>query len=186
MPGAAGTNGAAGTPGATGPTGAPGATGATGDNGPAGATGPTGATGPAGTNGLAEYGYIYNLTPEVVAIEADVRFDSNGAATTGVTHAPGAAEIALINAGTYLVTFTTAGTEPSQMALFRNGALVPGTIYSSGAGTQQNNGQVIALFNAGDILILKNHTSAAAVGLASVIGGTQPNVNASVVVEKLG
>jgi hypothetical protein len=90
-----------------------------------------------------------------------------------------------VNAGTYMVTFTSSGTEPSQFALFLNGAPVPGAIYGSGAGTQQNNGQVIVMVGAGDVLTVKNHTSAAAVGLASNIGGTQQNTNASVAIEKL-
>ena len=77
------------------------------------------------------------------------------------------------------------GSEPNQFALFRNGAEVPGTVYGSGAGTQQNNGQVILTIAAGDVLTLRNHTSAAAVGLASVVGGTQANVNASIVIKKL-
>ena len=41
------------------------------------------------------------------------------------------------------------------------------------------------LLGAGDVLTVKNHTSAAAVGLASLIGGTQQNTNASVAIEKL-
>ena len=77
------------------------------------------------------------------------------------------------------------GTEPNQFALFLNGTVVPGTVYGSGAGTQQNNGQAIFTIAAGDALTLRNHSSAAAVGLASVVGGTQANVNASVVIKKL-
>ena len=77
------------------------------------------------------------------------------------------------------------GTEPNQFALFLNGSPVPGTVYGSGAGTQQNNGQAIFTIAAGDVLTLRNHSSAAAVGLASLIGGTQANVNASIVIKKL-
>ncbi|MGI8556776.1 MAG: BclA C-terminal domain-containing protein [Solirubrobacteraceae bacterium] len=117
-------------------------------------------------------------------IEGVVNFDSNGL-LLGITHAPGTSTIALVAAGVYKVTFSVSGTEPNQFALFDNAALVPGTIYGSGAGTQQNVGQVIAQFSAGDVLTLVNHSSASAVGLASVIGGTQANVNASVTIEKL-
>lgn len=76
-------------------------------------------------------------------------------------------------------------TEPNQFALFLNGVEVPGTVYGSGAGTQQNSGQAIFEIDAGDTLTLRNHTSAAAVGLASVIGGTEANVNASISILKL-
>ncbi len=186
-PGGIGAAGAAGTPGASGAVGAAGPkgdAGAAGAQGPAGPTGPTGAAGATGT-GLSAYAYVYNLTPETIAVEADVPFDSNGVITPGFTHAPGAAEIGIVSAGTYQVTFGSSGTEPSQFALFLNGAPVPGATYGSGAGTQQNNGQVIVMAGAGDVLTVKNHSSAAAVGLASDIGGTQQNTNASVLIERL-
>jgi hypothetical protein len=60
-----------------------------------------------------------------------------------------------------------------------------GTIYGSGAGTQQNTGQAIFTLAAGDVLTVRNHSSAAAVTLQTLAGGTQSNANASVV-EKLG
>ncbi|MFT8318805.1 MAG: collagen-like protein, partial [Sporolactobacillus sp.] len=179
--------------GATGPTGDTGATGPIGATGPAGptgdigATGPTGATGATGATGggLSEYGYIYNLAAQVVAIEADVLFSTNGVITPGITHAPGTSLIAITTPGDYEVTFSVSGVEPNQFALFLNGALVPGTIYGSGAGTQQNNGQVILTIASGDALTLRNHSSAAAVTLQTLAGGTQTNVNASVVLKKL-
>ena len=87
----------------------------------------------------------------------------------------------------YKVTYSVSGTQPSQFALFVNGILVEGSDYGSGAGTQQNNGQVIVGINAGDVLTLRNHSSAAAVSLAAAppIGGTAAAVNASILLEKL-
>ena len=111
-------------------------------------------------------------------------FDSNGFLTSGITHAPGASSINVV-AGVYKVTFSVSGTEPSQFALFVNGVAVPGAVYGSGAGTQQNTGQAILTMGSGDALTLVNHSSAAAVGLASLIGGTQNAVNASILIEKL-
>jgi len=134
---------------------------------------------------LAQYAYIYNLSPEVVPVESAITFDTNGVMTAGITHTPSSAGITLVNAGTYKVTFSVSGTEANQVALFVNGTVVDGSIYGSGAGTQQNTGQVLIVASAGDVLTLKNHTSAAAFGLASDIGGTQANVNASVAIEKL-
>ena len=81
--------------------------------------------------------------------------------------------------------FSVAGTEPNQFALFDNGVEVPGTLYASGAGTQQTIGQAIIAVAEGDVLSLRNHTSAAAVTLASPIGGTGNSVNASIVLERL-
>jgi hypothetical protein len=180
--GATGATGIAGPPGTAGADGPPGATGAAGVTGAAGATG---ATGPAGSSAPARYAYVYNVLAKTIAVEADVTFDSNGPLSAGITHAPGTAEIAFTSPGAYKVTFSVSGTEPSQMALFLNGALVGGTLYGSGAGTQQNTGQAIVTIAAGDLLTVRNHTSSAAVGLASNIGGTQANVNASVLIEQL-
>jgi hypothetical protein len=158
--GRVGAVGSAGSVGAAGTVGVAGAIGAIGATGPAGATG---ATGPAG--GIAEFGYVYNLAGRVVPIEADVIFDTNGILTPGITHAPGTTQITVTNAGNYEVTFSVSGVEPGQFALFLNGALVPGTIYGSGAGTQQNSGQAIIAMASGDVLTLRNHSSAAAVTL---------------------
>jgi hypothetical protein len=134
---------------------------------------------------LSQYGYIYNFTPQTVAIEAPVLFDSNGVITPGILHTPGTSTIQVVEQGDYEVTFSVSGTEPNQFALFLNGAPLPETVYGSGAGTQQNNGQAILTLAAGDVLTLHNHSSAAAVGLASLVGGTQANVNASIVIKKL-
>ncbi|GKV68952.1 hypothetical protein NCCP2716_14500 [Sporosarcina sp. NCCP-2716] len=135
--------------------------------------------------GLCEYAYVYNLTPQTVAIGADVIFDSNGIMTPGITHIPGTSQITVLISGDYEVTFSVSGTEPNQFTLFKNGLPVAGTTYGSGAGTQQNNGQAIISVIANDILTLRNYSSAAAVGLASVIGGTQANVNASILIKML-
>jgi hypothetical protein len=183
--GTAGSTGAPGPQGAAGPTGASGTRGDDGASGPTGSTGATGDTGPAGTNGLAEVGYVYNLTAETVAIETDIPFDSNGPMTAGIIHDPGSSQITLVNAGTYKVSFSVSGTEPNQMAVFIDGDVVAGSTYGSGAGTQQNNGQATVVVADGDVLTIRNHSSGAAVGLASGIGGTLANVNASVSIERV-
>jgi hypothetical protein len=194
LPGEAGATGPAGPTGPTGdrgPQGQTGQTGSTGQTGPTGSTGQTGPqgsvgpTGPAGTNGLAEYGYVFNLLGQTVAIEADIPFDSNGLLTAGITHAPGNAGIAVVGAGIYKIDFSVSGTEPSQFAVFVNGAVAPGSTYGSGAGTQQSTGQVILALGAGDVVTIRNHSSAAAVTLQTLAGGTQVNVNASVAILKL-
>jgi hypothetical protein len=122
----------------------------------------------------------------VVALEADVIFDGNGVKTPGITHAPGTTQIAVTTPGDYKVSFSVSGVEPSQMALFLNGSPLTDTVYGSGAGTQQDDGQTIVSLAAGDVLTLRNHTSSAAVTLQTLAGGTQTNVNASVVIERLG
>ncbi|MEK5070485.1 BclA C-terminal domain-containing protein [Sporosarcina sp. FSL K6-1508] len=154
--------------------------------GPFRATGPAGSSSTPGTTcGLCEYGYIYNLSPQTVPIEADVLFDSNGLMTPGIVHILGTSQIIVNVSGDYEVTFSVSGVEPNQFALFLNGAPITGTVYGSGAGTQQNNGQAIISIAAGDALTLRNHSSAAAVTLQTLAGGTQTNVNASIVIKML-
>jgi hypothetical protein len=198
--GIAGTNGLQGIEGAIGPTGLVGATGgsgtagaqgvqgvpgATGSIGMTGATGASGTNGSNGTSGLTTYAYIYNLGAQVVALDAAVTLDTNGLLTPGISHSAGLAPIVVANAGVYDIAFSTAGSEPSQMGIFINGVPAPGTVYASGAGTQQNNGHVLLALSAGDSLTLNNHLSAAAVTLATPIGGTAASVNASMLIKKL-
>jgi hypothetical protein len=121
----------------------------------------------------------------VIALEAPILFDTNGLITPGIIHTPGTASILVVEAGDYEVTFSVSGVEPNQFALFLNGAPVPGTVYGSGAGTQQNTGQVLLTIPAGGVLTLHNHTSAAAVILQTLAGGIQTNVNASIIIKKL-
>jgi hypothetical protein len=104
--------------------------------------------------------------------------------TSGITHLAGS-DITLVGAGTYKIGFSVSTVEPGQMALFVNGIVAPGTIYGSGAGTQQLTGQTIITVAAGAVLTVRNHTSSAAVTLQTLAGGTQTNVNASVTIEKL-
>lgn len=189
--GPAGATGATGSAGATGATGTGGgATGPTGPTGPTGAFGgPTGPTGPTGATGagISDYAYIYNLSARVVALEADVIFDQNGPITPGFSHGTPSSIISINQPGVYKVDFSVSGTEPNQFTLFFNSILVPGTTYGSGAGTQQNTGQVIFVALGAGTLTLKNHSSAAAVTLAAAppIGGTAASVNASISILKL-
>jgi hypothetical protein len=198
--GATGPSGPAGSPGGatgatgpSGPAGSPGgATGATGPSGPAGspggatgATGPSGPAGATGPRGLSEYAYIYNLAGEVVALEADITFSNNGVIVGAITHTPGTSQIVIGTPGDYAVWFNETGGEPNQFTLFQNGAPVAGSTYGSGAGTQPNPGKVIITAAADDVLTVRNHTSAAAVTLQTLAGGTVTNANASVLIEKL-
>jgi hypothetical protein len=183
--GSSGATGSAGPTGLAGPTGTAGLIGPTGPAGPTGTTGTTGASGPTGPVASPSYAYVYNLAAQTVAVEADVLFDHTGP-LLGFTHTAGTSTITVTAAGTYLVDLSASATEVAQFALTVNGVPVPQSTYGSGAGTQQDNGQVILSLAAGDVLTLRNHSSASAITLATVIGGTQANVNASLVIEKLG
>lgn len=186
--GAQGVPGPAGTQGIPGPTGAqgiPGPTGAQGIPGPAGTQGPTGPQGMTGTIGLSEYAYIYNLDAQVVALEAGILFSNNGVMVGTITHAAGTSEIRIGSAGNYAIWFNVSGVEPNQFALCKNGNPVSGSIYGSGAGTQENSGMVIITADAHDVLTVRNHTSTAAVTLQTLDGGTEINSNASILIQKI-
>jgi len=180
--GPTGPAGPSGAPGAAGPSGAPGPSG---PPGPSGSVGPTGSPGADGTNAPSNGAYVYSTGAQVVPIEADVLFDTNGFVTPDLLHAPGTSQIVVAAAGRYDVRFMVASVEPSQFTLFVNGVPVPGSTYGSGAGTQQNSGQVLVELVAGDVVTLRNHTSAAAVGLQTLAGGTQVNVNASIMITQV-
>lgn len=183
--GATGPAGPAGPAGANGVTGAAGTNGATGATGAAGPAGETGATGPQGPAMVAEFAYIYSTSAQIVPLETDVNFEANGAATSGISHQLGTSSIVIALAGIYDIAFSVSAVEPNQFALFLNGAPVPGSLYGSGAGTQQTTGHVILVLGAGDIVTLRNHTSSTAVTLQTLAGGTQTNVNASILIRKL-
>jgi hypothetical protein len=106
--------------------------------------------------------------------------------TSDFSHATGAAGITVASAGIYEVRFSVSAVEENQMAIAINAAVVPGTIYGAGAGTQQNSGQAIIAIPAGASLTIVNHSSPAAATLETLAGGTQANTNASVTIEQLG
>jgi hypothetical protein len=134
---------------------------------------------------LSSYGYIYNLTEESVAQEASVAFGTNGP-LVGITHTPGSPSVVVTDSGTYAVNFSLTSSQPSQFALFRNGTVVPESLYGSGTGDVGPFGQVILNLTAGDVLTLVNHTSnAGSVTLDNSAGGKQTNVDASLLIEKL-
>jgi hypothetical protein len=138
-----------------------------------------------GPTSTANYAYVYNEGAETVPIGSSIDFDSNGP-LLGFTHAPGTDGIVAITAGVYLIDFSVSGVEPGQFALFDNGALISGSTYGSGAGTQINSGQVLVTLSPGDVVTLVNHVSAAAVTLQTLAGGSSMNVNASVLIDQVG
>ena len=179
-----GIQGIAGIVGPEGVAGVVGEIGQPGPPGPAGPEGPEGPPGPAGGLG-GEYAYVYNITAETVAIEDPIDFDTNGIMSAGISHAPGSPVITLAVGGIYEVTYVVAGVEPNQFALFVDGAPLPESTYGSGVGTQPNVGHLLIQVGAGTELTLVNHSSAAAVTLQTLAGGTQPNVNASILIRQV-
>ncbi len=121
----------------------------------------------------------------MVAVEADILFSDNGVIVGSITHVLGTAPIILGSAGTYSIWFNASCNEPNQFTLFQNGGPVAGAVYGSGAGTQPNPGMVIITAGAGDVLTLRNHSSAAAATLQTLAGGTVSNADASILIQKI-
>jgi len=130
------------------------------------------------------FAYIYNFREQAVEKDAAIVFDTTGS-ISGISHENGSAEIGIRNSGIYLISYSVSGTEPNQFALFVNGKILEQSVYGSGAGTQQNNGQVIVELGEKDSITLVNVSGDKAVGLASKIGGDKVNVNASITILKL-
>ena len=88
--------------------------------------------------------------------------------------------------GTYLVDFSVTAVEPNQFSLFVNGSPANGGTYGSAASSQQNSGQVILNLVQGQTLQVINSGSSSAVELQNNAGGTETNVDASIVIEQVG
>ena len=125
------------------------------------------------------------MDAQVVAVEADITFSTNGVIVGTIAHTAGSSTIQLGSAGDYAIWFYANGVEPNQFSLFQQGASVAGAIYGSGAGTQGNTGMVIITAAANDVLTVRNHSSAAAVTLQTLAGGTKINTNASILIQKI-
>ncbi len=150
--------------------------------------GPQGPAGPPGANGTAastDYGYIYQSTAQIVPVETDVTFDTNGAIFGAIAHTVGDAGITVNTIGDYKVVFSVTGQQANQFALFVDGTLFPGTIYGSNSTDQQNTGFAIITVSAPVTLTLRNHTSAGSVSLETLSGGTEANVTASMLIQRL-
>jgi hypothetical protein len=152
--------------------------------------GPSGPQGPQGPPGFSsDHAYIFNLNTQTVAPETDISFDSNGPIFGGISHAPGSAEIMINNAGDYYVLFSITGATVNEFALFLDNVLVEGTIFGSDNNNQQNTGQaIITVTSVPATLTLRYHSNIPilSVQLQTLAGGTQPNVTASIFLQKLG
>ena len=182
-----------------GPTGATGATGATGSTGPHGHHRGAGtrkvrrATGATGTLASA-YAYIYNVSAQSVPGNSAVKFDSNGAMSSNITHIAGNTfgVITLNASGTYLITFhaTAFLDEPGTLlfSIYRNNnVLVPGSRSFGGAtgGDPSDyitvDGSVIVQITAGDSIQLKSNGSTASLPVLDEIFYTFTNASITIV-----
>lgn len=127
------------------------------------------------------YAYIYNTGNQSIAAENSIPFSTNGA-LLGVFHNAGTGLVTIENAGTYAVWFSVIGQTANQFALFQNDIVVPGSIFGTEGISVNNAGMVMINASAGDVLTVRNHTSAGPVALDNTAGGTQTNVSASIMI----
>ena len=114
-----------------------------------------------------------------------VPFSNNGLIVGGIVHPPGSPDIIIEETGVYEITFMVQADRVNQFAIFLDGNLVPGSIYSVGAANIQNTGTVIVEIEAPVLLNIRNFSSFSPVALQTEIGGTRDQVNAALVIRRL-
>lgn len=164
---------AIGPSGTTGPSGSTGSTGSTGPTGSSGSTGATGATGAAGSSlGFAQFfGIVYAGT---IAPGAPVPFASagptgGGAPPTLLT----STTFQLPAIGFYQVCFTVSISEPGQLELTLNAAVIPYSVFGRATGTSLIGGCVIVSTTSTNsvLRVLNPAGNAAALTVTSTAGG---------------
>ena len=118
-------------------------------------------------------------------MENDITFDTNGTLFGGIAHVLGDPEITITTPGNYKIIFSVTGQQANQFSLFANGSPYPGSIYGSNSIDQQNTGFAIISVPSTITLTLRNHSSTGSVSLETLAGGTQSNVTASVLIQRL-
>jgi hypothetical protein len=190
IPGGTG-QGPQGPPGSTGPQGPEGPMGVSGidgigSEGPAGPAGPAGPQGPAG--GLANYIYLTHTGAASVGVSSAIPFSviemTVGDLTVGGV---GSSSVVIATAGVYRVSFGVTAGEASQVDVaVRSGSNTTVEQIFGNAAAGQNNGSLILVVNAGDIVSLRVAAGEeGSLTLPALTGGTGTNVNAWMMVEQL-
>lgn len=125
----------------------------------------------------ASVGYFWQEVGEVeatIAPGANALFqNSSSNNTAGLVLNPLTGEITVGAGadGVYNINYNITGAEANMFAIYINGVKAVGSVYGSGAGTQQNTGLTLLALAEGDVVSLRNNTSPAAVTL-QLAGGT--------------
>lgn len=132
------------------------------------------------------YAYIYNTGNPAVDPEGNIPLPSNGI-LNGITHATGSDPMNIDIPGTYAVWFSATGLSVAQFALYQNSNLVPGSVYGTGAPQPAGNtGMVIVNAAAGDRLEVKSPAGTDHSAPGNAAEGLQANVNASILIMRIG
>jgi hypothetical protein len=131
------------------------------------------------------YGSFYSKAEQDVALDANVLYDFNQY-VLNMTHTIGSGDVTVQKAGIYLFIFIVQTTQLCQFSLFVNGVQNQTTTtgINKGANVLQLRQQIE--LNAGDVVSIKNHTSATgSVRISKNSGGTLVGVNTEFILYKI-
>ena len=136
-----------------------------------------------GTTATAQHFYATNNSTDLLPALASLQFGTAGPATAGITSVVPRNVFTVASAGVYSVTFSLTATNDNQFTIVVNDGSVA-TDLTFGAVAGRNGGSALLTLAAGDTFTLRN-TGAAAVQLSGPTGGSNPSINASIVIELL-
>jgi hypothetical protein len=120
-----------------------------------------------------------------IAIDAEVPFTSAGASFGGIVrNGVTIGEFVLPNIGVYDISWMVSVAEAGQLALFLNGVFQPETLAGRATGTNQiTNRVLVTTTSANSIIKIVNHSSASALTLTPLPGGTSAGATYLTVVQ---
>jgi len=146
---------------------------------------------PVNSPGLNSFAYFWqsviDVTGTIASNNSKVLFESSAVNNTAdITTVSGTGNITIgANAGgLYKISWLVAGAEANAFAVFKGNTKQLGSVYGSGAGTQQNNGFVLLSLAAGDVISLRSDNAPAAITLQLAGTTDTDQVVASIFFEK--
>lgn len=141
--------------------------------------------------GLNSYAYFWQSVSDVsgtiASNNAKVLFENSASNNTpDITIVPGSGNITIGAGATglYKISWMVAGAEPNAFAVFKGNTKQLGSVYGSGAGTQQNSGFTLISLTAGDIISLRTDNAPAAITLQLAGTTDVDQIVASIIFEK--
>jgi hypothetical protein len=134
------------------------------------------------------YFYASNTSADLLPPQAALQFNSAGPSTSAITSNPQHSVFTVATAGVYKVSFSVDADNRNQFTIIVNDGSV-GTDLTFGAPAGQTNvGMAVLTLAANDTITLENTTTipaAQSVQLSNPLGGTDPESNAWIMIEKL-
>ena len=136
--------------------------------------------------GSSAYANGLSQTQISIPIEKAVDFALNGIEGLNIYHKTGSKEFIIKRDGVYSFFFHDSNIDPLQVAFAINGTVLPNAIAGTNAGAASVVSQMFANLYCGDKVTIINHTSAnGLVTFSENSGGTEPSVNADLVLIRL-